>query len=346
MIRLLALLLVMTAGAAMSQPAPGGGAGQPECADSYARERRTKQRVPSDCSQAEARATSLHTQITGGKSAPEERFTAAIVYRGADQKPYICTGVLLDDRHILTAGHCGCGTHYEVTFSQVARSGNHTNDALEIDGNPVLFDPLTCLREPKPGNDLALIRLKEHFHLKNFGDLANLGYPRFLFAADMQDQMKQKDQLKVVGFGETDTGGLAERMTASVPVLTSDCFELPYRLYCAPFLEIILADRSGRQVARDTCGGDSGGPVVVRRDVTLPECSEVIDTNYDLITKTVTQVQNIVVGITSRAAPFTQPLRDGHCGGGGIYTLIGRRSVHAWLDANHVRPQQCVTKIP
>jgi hypothetical protein len=271
--------------------------------------------------------------------------TAAIVYTAADQNTYICTGVLLDERHILTAGHCGCGNSYQVTFNEFARNGNRTNDPLEIDGSPILFDPSTCVRGPKPGNDLALIRLKKRFILKDGTDLLHLGYPpaQFSLGAAVRDQMKPGDGLKVVGFGETDKGLVGVRMRASVPVLTRDCFETPYRLSCAPFLEMILAERGGAQVPRDTCGGDSGGPVFVQKQVTLPRCTTDFDSEH-ATDPPITKPQDVVVAITSRAAPFAQPLRGDHCGGGGIYTLIGRRSVHAWFDANGVKRQECVTQ--
>jgi hypothetical protein len=136
------------------------------------------------------------------------------------------------------------------------------------------------------------------------------------------------------------------RMRASVPVLTPDCFDKPtYRVSCMPFLEMILADSYGTRVPHDTCGGDSGGPVFVQKQITtLPKCTENPNENYDNKPK-ISQEQDVVVAITSRAAPFSQPLRGAHCGGGGIYTLIGRHSVFAWFDANGVKPQKCVTKM-
>jgi hypothetical protein len=342
MIRLLALLLVTAAGAALSQPAPDSSTGQSDCAASYSRDRRTGKPAPSDCSLRVSRSKALKAQVSGGDSAPDERFTAAIFYKETDQQTYICTGVLLDERHILTAGHCGCGSDYQVTFDQHARNRNPTSRFLDIDGPPILLDPLTCLRRAKPGSDLALLRLKERYagDTSNPVNLANVGYPAFSLAMDLRAEMKPGAGLKIVGYGETETGSVADRMKASVPVLTTDCFERPYRLSCAPFLEMILADREGRQIPRDTCGGDSGGPVLVSKKINLPKCLAKPNVDYDNEEK-FPVLQDVLAAITSRAAPFTQPLGGGHCGGGGIYTLIGRRSVYAWFDANHVKPQRC-----
>jgi hypothetical protein len=329
----------MTAGAALSQPATNNNSRISKC-ESHSFDRRKGRPTAPICPQA-APGSLPGAQVTSGQAAPDERLTAAIVYRDADQNTFICTGVLLDELHILTAGHCGCGNSYEVTFSEFARNGNRTNAPLEIDGPPILFDPSTCVRGPKPGNDLALIRLKKRFILKDGTDLLPLGYPLALVRA-VRDQMKPGDGLKVVGFGETNTGRIGVRMRAFVPVLTRDCFETPYRLSCAPFLEMILAERGGAQVPRDTCGGDSGGPVFIHEQVTLPPCTADFDPEHP--DPPITKPQDVVVAITSRAAPFAQPLRGDHCGGGGIYTLIGRRSVHAWFDANGVKRQECVTQ--
>jgi hypothetical protein len=45
-----------------------------------------------------------------------------------------------------------------------------------------------------------------------------------------------------------------------------------------------------------------------------------------------------LVAVTSRGAPFAHVDASRHCGGGGIYSLIGRRSVQAWFEANGVPP--------
>jgi hypothetical protein len=126
-------------------------------------------------------------------------------------------------------------------------------------------------------------------------------------------------------------------------------------LDCASFQEIILADRTGAGIPRDSCEGDSGGPVYIRAVVKLPPCVDATDPNLNAAQEPnppyenfredekVTVVQDVLVAVTSRAASFAQPLVGGHCGGGSINTLIGRRQVYAWFEANQVRRQRCVT---
>ena len=178
--------------------------------------------------------------------------------------------------------------------------------------------------------DLALIKLAAEINQINY---LYFGYPP-TFASEEQ---LAGQSLKVVGFGETETGSVAVRMMASIPVLTPDCRQSPYSAFCAPFLEMILPEGSGSSTHRDSCGGDSGGPVFAKVDpkamVMLPQCQRANPVPLD---------QDVLVGITSRAAPFTQPFSGHHCGGGGIYTLIGRRTVHAWFAANEIKPQGCI----
>ena len=201
---------------------------------------------------------------------------------------------------------------------------------------------MVCIDGVGPGKDLALFRLKT----RQLNPL-NFGYPIFALAADYQEQMSPGNPLKVVGYGETEAGTFGTRMKTEVPVLSPDCLESPYEFFCAPFQEMILADRTGSRVPRDTCAGDSGGPVYVRAPVSLPSCVDgALEVSYENQPDNdkITVLQDVLVAVTSRAAPFTQALAGGHCGGGAVNTLIGRQSVYAWFDANHVRPQKCVHK--
>lgn len=345
MIRVLAVLAILAVDAlaeVSAQDAPGIAA----CSSSHAVDRRTGKPVPSQCGPRVTSRGAPHMSVTGGRDAPDERYTAAIFYRNENGQENICTGVLIDTNHLLTAGHCGCGLDgsYSVSFSQNARRAGQIVDRIGIKGAPILFDPLTCVSGAAPGKDLALLRLERSI-METKPDY--VGYPIYALAFDYLPQMARPQPLKVVGYGLTETGRVASRMMASVPVLTPNCLGVPYKFYCSQFEEMILADRTGSGVARDTCEGDSGGPVYVRAEVRLARCQgrfQTLGTPYENVQEgeRLTVEQDVLVAITSRAAPFTQPLVGGHCGGGSINTLIGRQSVYAWFDANHVRPQRCV----
>jgi Trypsin len=310
------------------------------CASSHSLDRLTRQPAPADCRRFVDRPQEFGVRVTGGDAAPDERYTAAIFFVNQNGERDICTGVLLDARHVLTAGHCGCGAtdSYRITFKQFAGQSDRTEE-IRLERGPILFDPMTCIRGVAPGRDLALLRLETE-RVKNANEF---GYPAFAFAADFAGKMQPGMRLKVVGYGETETGGLASRMKAMIPVLTADCVARPYNLSCAPFQEMILADDTGLNIPRDTCGGDSGGPVFVETPVRLPACTGnlVERIPFENQAEKVVVTQNVLVAITSREAPFTHPLRGQHCGGGGIYTLIGRQPIYAWFRENNVRPQRC-----
>src|SRR5712691_4748621 len=106
-----AVLLVLTLGwtvhaRAQEKPAPL----QLPCEPELSLNRGTRLLIESECEKRRKSAPKIvHGEIINGEVAPDEQHTAAIFYVGTDGKEYICTGVLIDATHLLTAGHCGCG---------------------------------------------------------------------------------------------------------------------------------------------------------------------------------------------------------------------------------------------
>lgn len=268
----------------------------------------------------------------------------AIRYRsGTGRDTGLCTGTVLSSRFVLTAGHCGCGLRgsYEVVLDEDMKSAQHV---VPVADAPILFDSRVC-RSPETlaeAFDLALLRLSRHVGYKSPGcdqplgppaggsradcvlsvseeaDGRDLVPPRPVLYSDfdgwrLRSLLRRGTGLYVVGYGRTQRGLSNARMYGIVPLLTATCEERRFRRFCKPFAEMILADqRSGGAGRVDTCDGDSGGPVFA------PHPNGVS-----------------LIGVTSRPAPFDHDDAVHHCGGGGIYSLIGTHSVFAWL-ASHL----------
>ncbi|SIQ61435.1 trypsin-like serine protease [Bosea sp. TND4EK4] len=264
------------------------------------------------------RRDSKHTYVPGG-AIGKDRITPyifngkpshyddvfGISYKKEDGLNYICSGTLIGPHQIITAGHCGCGikSSYQVTNSANIRSASKWFSVKEV----LLFDGYYCGNDKIIGNDLAILIL-------NADPKGPTHRLRHLIPHPMASVASWPATFRALGYGLTEKSGWGLRLEAHIPVLSINCADKQFtKRGCTPFVEMILADRrpSGTAVS-DTCGGDSGGPIMAQ----LPG-----------------DPKARLVGVTSRGMGSDQQSASLHCGGGGIYTVLGRYSVARWLDS-------------
>ena len=262
---------------------------------------------------------------------------------GAGASKEVCSGTFVGRHQVLTAGHCGCADPKTYVVHADGR-------AFGVRG-VVLYDPRICASPDVSGRDLALLDTDTDLDCHGGDELeasstlpqgssckVRAGSPAEMVADQfntpgtqghiiesvwsLSNRLSVGQSLVAVGYGLDENGRYGARLMANIPILSFACEDAWLRYFCAPFAEMVLADKSSVR-ARDTCPGDSGGPVY-------------------LFGKDNNHVQ--LVAIVSRAAPLPQNARN--CGGGGIYELIGRQSVINWLSANNVPDKTIIPDAP
>jgi Trypsin len=291
-----------------------------------------------------AGAVTTYTEAIPGPNAaaPDNPFNLVveITYQYAGGKD-LCTGTLIDATHVLTAGHCGCGQDYTISFG-----AGSSAQKVDIAGSPILFDTQVCQIGPGGGNDLALLVLTQGItcpvvvtstnatqitagapntstqavdcrsaaaRSSSTAPAMTFGYPPDPYRS-LMPLLQKGTKLTVAGYGYTQNYVLGQLMQAAIPIASVACLEPQLEPYCAPFAEMILAQAAGTSNRTDTCQGDSGGPAFL-----------IGPFGYEL------------VAVTSRPAPGVQDNTDLHCGGGGIYTILGRALVTNWFKANGIQ---------
>lgn len=197
---------------------------------------------------------------------------------GSEFMGYFCTGTLVAPTVVLTAKHCAA----QYNVSRVFLKGS---DVSEPEGAEIINVKETH-SHPDPRVDLLALVLEK----------PSTVMPR----AIAKGSIANVDDALVVGFGNTNpsgTKGYGKKRKAKVPMKTLDCHDVDSQAEygCYEQIELVAGHRG---LKRDTCTGDSGGPLYIEND----------------------DGKLFLLGVTSRGV--RGPGKP--CGNGGIYVRADR----------------------
>ncbi|HVG34693.1 MAG TPA: trypsin-like serine protease [Pyrinomonadaceae bacterium] len=213
-------------------------------------------------------------EIFGGK--PTKEFPDCCAVGGNEFHGYFCSGTLIAPNLVLTAKHCHTP---DTPITRVFLKGNDTSKLSK--GEEIAVTSV----HTHPDVDLMVLVL-EHASKVTKRHIA-------------QGKEVKGTKAIVVGFGTTDVQGSTDyglKRKAEVPIMTLNCGtdedQVKYR--CKKNIELVAGHKG---IRRDTCRGDSGGPLYIESD----------EGPYYLL------------GVTSRGLKDFDHFPPQLCGNGGIY---------------------------
>lgn len=221
-----------------------------------------------------------------------------------------CTGVLVGRHWVLSAAHClNSEAPLEIGFGPATNGRGPAGDRVKTKVIDTVLPDGFDMAGPRmqPGRDLVLLQIGNV-------DICQ-EYKRPSPVLRMGSLLKARSPaLWAVGYGLTEKNEYGEkRMTALSPVTLTCTTSLARKSGCKAFQEFIASDTEGAlnpSVGGDSCEGDSGGPLFLKRDGRM-----------------------LMAGITSRGLDrFGTPAAT--CGYGGIYIHTGATTTLKWLSDN------------
>lgn len=235
-------------------------------------------------------------RVFGFPVGKDDPYADAVMLLGENEE--LCSGILVDPGHVLTAAHCAC--HHavsKVVFGQSLAALQHPDKVITV----VKIDQMIgCDAAPENG-DLALATLEHTMNSVAVRPFAS------------KDTLDKSLFVRLVGFGETRNGFAGKKLYTDAFIASIDCTGTVVAqgigvgglqdkdFYgCKPGSELVAGG-----LDRDTCFGDSGGP------------GYVFGPNAEL---------EIAVA-TSRGVRGSET-----CGRGGIYSRLSDQGVLTWLQ--------------
>ncbi|VWD42646.1 S1 family peptidase [Burkholderia contaminans] len=235
-------------------------------------------------------------RVYGGLPTKQFPNTVALTGKG------LCTGVVVGKSAVLTAQHCICDGATESVFVGSDTLGN--GDEYRVKSTAVMK---ACGSPQATIADVGLVFMERDFPDRI--EPARIAPPA---------EIDNATTLRAVGFGRTEDNVSGRKMMVDLPVASPNCTGVVQRpsgpasdtsyYGCNAHFELV----AGRPLlGKDTCNGDSGGPLFVE--------------SKDTITGTETF---ILAAITSRAVE-TPGMAT--CGDGGIYVRVDG-DIRSWIN--------------
>jgi hypothetical protein len=235
----------------------------------------------------------VRPRIFGGTSVIANSYPDAVSVQGTGG---YCTGTLITPDVVLTAAHCACSEVNErVVFGVDLEKADQT---IKVSRSVAMNACGVALG----GSDVALLFL-DHPP----GNVV----PRALAGANLLAKIVD---VTAVGFGLTESGASGKKLVVNVPIASAACNEslegIADASYygCTEGAELVAGMQN---LKKDTCHGDSGGPIYVKTN------------NGDLLVATTSR------GVQSSGAS--------DCGDGGIYELL-QGGILKWIQSTQAIP--------